>query len=72
MQRRYPSYTPQSTITFSKISYQWVGVGYFFVIFPLMCLRSLGVILKLVPLGIVSVVTFFLFIIYKGVSNLIS
>jgi sodium-coupled neutral amino acid transporter 9 len=37
-----------------------------------MCLRNLGVILKLVPLGIVSVVTFFFFIIYKGCANLAS
>lgn len=74
-------YAKQTDITFNRISYQWVGLVYFCVIFPLMCLRNLGVILKLVPypiiknqisLGIVSVVTFFIFIIFKGLSNMAS
>lgn len=39
---------------------------------PLLIQKKLGTILKLIPFGVISVMTFIVFAIFKGVSNLIT
>ncbi|CAD8190473.1 unnamed protein product [Paramecium pentaurelia] len=59
-------------ITLSKLSYQWVGIGYTLFILPMFFQKKLGIILQLLPYGIISVFSFILFTIYEGIYMLIT
>ncbi|CAD8199009.1 unnamed protein product [Paramecium pentaurelia] len=63
---------PLTDITLSKLSYQWIGIGYTLFILPMFFQKKLGIILQLLPYGIISVFSFIIFTIYEGIYMLVT
>lgn len=63
-------YSAKSDMDFTKFSYQYSGIIMIVFCFALFSLKDLSVIMKICQYGIISIILFIVYIIYKGVSNI--